>query len=560
MINTILKIDFLSVLEKLWLEHNKCWANEYRINKSDGRTLNTESNLVCDFSQNRADWNQFSFVKNYLKLDNKETLDWFRQKFGIDEKDDYNLNQKEKKMEKKTYNIETLKKIWQQLPLLEEKQKEYLLNRWIEYNKIKDIVKLYKWWIACCIYDENWAIGLNTRLIQWEQRFIALAWYSTNWVYLHKIDKNIKYIIVVEWLIDFLTLRQYNSNIIWLKNWSNWIELIKKLSKNYEIIVIPDNDESWKKTIEKIENEFDYKLVDIWQYWYKDINEMVVNEIIGEEIIDLIFNIIVDKTAWSIDNAIEQMKWYQLQRQFNSSGKLWFDWPHWELDKFTEWIIPWKVYTIGSWSNVWKSKFSYWYVNYFLEKWKKVYFFSLEVDAWMVLMNLISSKYKLDLREATNKSCKEEYKNLKIFDNVFEMEKIKEIVENQKPDIVFIDFVQNINWKWMNMYEKMSWIAKDIQQMAIKSKSVVFSLSQLANNINKDISQWNLDFVSLKGAWEFYASSDVIFILRKLSDNKSMQLKIVKNKYWPNGIIFEVQADLKYWRFSVLPSEDFNFF
>jgi DNA primase len=53
-------------------------------------------------------------------------------------------------------------------------------------------------------------------------------------------------------LIDFLSLRQYDSNVVGLKSAESGIEEIIRLSKDYKIIFCFDNDEAGKKTIEKL--------------------------------------------------------------------------------------------------------------------------------------------------------------------------------------------------------------------------------------------------------------------------------------------------------------------
>jgi len=56
--------------------------------------------------------------------------------------------------------------------------------------------------------------------------------------------------------------------------------------------------------------------------------------------------------------------------------------------------------------------------------------------------------------------------------------------------------------------------ARGIQKMAITNKTTVFSISQLSNSVGKSVASGDTDFISLKGSGEFYASSDVIFVLR----------------------------------------------
>lgn len=535
----IQRLDILLVLDKLWLEYINVWMDEYRIKWTDGWSINTRDNIITDFSsKNRAVWWPFAFVKEYKKFDNKETFEWFDFNFNI--WNDLTFLQKQKMEEKKQYNRNSLKKTWDELLTPSQEQIEYLKNRWIEYTKIEWIIKSFKGWIWTLVYDELWPVGLTTRLLKWDIRFTSLAWYWANWLYLNWIDKTKDYIIVVEWMFDFLTLRQYETNVVWLKSWSSWIDFLNKLSKKYEILLIPDNDEHWKKTLDKIWNSFDYKLVELDEYWVKDINELVVKEELWEEIIAMVKNMAIDKTNWSVDLAFNELDWFK--NRFEQNWMLWEKTLYPMVDKYTQWFIPWNVITIWAFSNVWKSKFSYSFVNDFLSKWKKVIFFSLEVSKWMVLLNLLSNKTKKRIWDWINykNNDLEFYKNLKVYDNIYELDEIENIVKTQTPDYVFIDFVQNIQAKSTNSYERYSKIAIWIQKLAIESKSTIISLSQISNESAKTQNQAN-SFVSLKGAWEFYASSDLILILKRIED--VLTLTIEKNKYWKRWIEYEVDVD-----------------
>ena len=55
----------------------------------------------------------------------------------------------------------------------------------------------------------------------------------------------------------------------------------------------------------------------------------------------------------------------------------------------------------------------------------------------------------------------------------------------------------------------------------------------------------------LKGSWEYFASSDVIFVLRKW-EPWQMELKISKNKFWPNWSEHVLNVDYARNRFSYL--------
>lgn len=234
-----------------------------------------------------------------------------------------------------------------------------------------------------------------------------------------------------------------------------------------------------------------------------------------------------------ITNAFDDMQWY-IDR-IKQYGKLWFDTCYPEIDKDISWVIPWKVYTIAAYSNVGKSRFAYSLISHFLKQGKKILFFNLEVNKWMALLSILLNYYDITYEELVNwyEYNIWDFANLTIYDNIYDLAMINKTITFYTPEIVFIDFVQNIITSWGSEYEKMSIIARKIQQMAISNKCVIFSLSQLSNSVAKDISKGETDFITLKWAWEFVASSDVIFLMRKLKQEDSfiMAIKIIKNKF-----------------------------
>ncbi len=238
-------------------------------------------------------------------------------------------------------------------------------------------------------------------------------------------------------------------------------------------------------------------------------------------------------------------KFELMQKQLKAQWRLWDTWPCSELYNACSGVIPWKVYTIWAYSNVWKSKFAYWHIAYFLKANKKVLVINLEVDSAHCLMNIIQAVENKDYRDMMNYQITDKdlefYSNLTITDDLYKLDDIVNKIESEHYDIVSIDFVQNIEGKWMWDYEKNATVAKTIQRTAIKTGSTIYSLSQLSNSVWRDVNNGNTDFISLKGSWEYFASSDVIFILQRLDDE--MIVKISKNKYGRNGWEYAFAVD-----------------
>lgn len=246
------------------------------------------------------------------------------------------------------------------------------------------------------------------------------------------------------------------------------------------------------------------------------------------------------------------------RRLLKINWKLWFNWPWNQLYDKCSGVIPSKVYTIWAFSNVWKSKFAYAHTAYFLKDNKKVLFINLEVVADECLRWIIQAHDNLDFTEYMNWELTDEkleqYDNLDIRDDLYKLDDIVKCVEESDADIVFIDFVQNIDAGGWSLYEQSAKIAKTIQQTAIKTKKTIYSLSQLSNSTAKEVNAWMNDITLLKWGWEYYASSDVIFILNKEDDR--MKVKIEKNKFWPKWSNVILNADLSRNNFTFVKYED----
>jgi len=117
-------IPILDVVDKVWLNSFSKWNNEFGIYEWSERTdwwgIAVDLNIVKDFAWKwRAEWWTFWFVKSYLKLSDHDTFIWFEDKFSS-----YKPNK-----------ISAIS-IWNWLNELDDKCKEYLKSRGIEYDKV----------------------------------------------------------------------------------------------------------------------------------------------------------------------------------------------------------------------------------------------------------------------------------------------------------------------------------------------------------------------------------------------------------------------------------------
>lgn len=526
-------VPILEVLDKLWYSYFEKWNNEYGIyewtTKTDWWSANTEKNRVTEFAwKGRPEWEARGVVKMHFNYtDDQDIFKWFAENFPS-----YNTWKEVKK---------PVKKIREELHNLSEKQQAYLLSRWIDYQKVQEYVKDYNWAIGCMVYVWITPVGINARRIDWGSvRFTALAWYETNGIYYWWLDKTKDYVIVVEWLIDFLTLKQYETNVVWLKAINSWFDEVIKLAKNYKIKMVFDNDwkeEQAKKKLQSIKYSF-FNWDIVTENWFtaKDANDL--HEIIKEDTITIILDNQIEQTPilWTIERYRER------QEIIKARWKLGDEWPYPIIYDNTQGIVRGKVYTIGAFSNVGKSKFWYSHVPFFLKQWKKVLYLSLEENELDIFTNIACPMYNHRISDQGNMKVKvNDFENLICIDNCNTLTEIQDIVKLHSPDIVFIDYIQAIFEKW-SQYEKGALVALWIQKMAIENNCTIFSMSQLSNtsmsDVNKDLKE---STILLKGAWEYYAASDVIMILSRATDGR-MLLKLEKNKLWRRGMIYSMHV------------------
>lgn len=520
------EIPIIKTIDCLWLQYKKISDDEYKLMEwwiiTDWWTFNTKDNFVKDFSKSRWSWWNLNFLMEYMKMNKQEAIARFNEKWLLEKK-------------------KSMSDIWVWLPHLSEQQKQYLGARWIDAEKVKDFTRNYNWAIWCLIYEWDMPKWLNARTLSSEhsKRFIALSWYSTKWIYKHKIDVTKNYIIVVEWLIDFLTLRQFDTNVIWLKSATDWFEELSRFS-GYDIIYIPDNDEvgcASNKFMQNINHRvFDLKEYETEEFRIKDINDLYKEVSLWWDAGDLLISMIKEQAVYDmpIKPLFKELK--QRQSIIAERWKLWFEWPIPEIyDKFS-WVIEWRTYTICAFSNTGKSKYAYAHIKFFLEQKKKVLFINLEVDKITCLANIIANVEWCTIFEAqsSHKPNEKLYKNLIIKDDVRELKDIETCIRSYQPDICFIDFVQNIEHKGSE-YEKHSAIARWIQRIWIETWCTMFSLAQLPNSWLTYLKERNYEMITPKNAGEYFASSDVIQLLytdTNCENNRMLLCRIIKNKFW----------------------------
>lgn len=352
-------------------------------------------------------------------------------------------------------------------------------------------------------------------------RLLKSKWKSVDLIVL-------KEYLEAKWVLDSIWGILYLVELTESATSSNW--------KDYQAII---KDKSQRREILKYSKRMEMTALDEW----KNAKESL-------EGIENITNILFKEKNWNgIEDLVDDFE--KIRESYNKQGALWYKWPFEKIDKYTQGIIPGMVYMICAYSNVWKSAFSYAYACDLLKKGKKVLFFSLEVTKGVLMTNIIRCYYNKDYIQIMNPDYYFElwdFENLKVYDDKTRLEDIKNITRAERPDAVFIDFVQNIEWLGMSEYENMTRCWKEIQALAVQTNATIFNISQVGNE-----SRHKTDSMQPKGSGQLFFSSDVIIWLYR--DNE-MYAHIIKNKFWQNDKKFLVSPDFAKLQFKVV--EDFN--
>ena len=292
-----------------------------------------------------------------------------------------------------------------------------------------------------------------------------------------------------------------------------------------------------KKYLEELLNMAYY--LDIWKYkmsWYEELMS------IRKQIDELQFWF--DKEKYSVSsisgNIMDQVYAWTYMERTRVGIK--------EIDDALNWGIPkGSVTTIGAYSNTGKSKFAYFLASNFLKQWKKILFFNLEVPKETALKNILASyswnhaDYSKDIWDYLNI-----YTDLPltVVDDKWDWESIKIFSQSCDADVIFLDFVQNIEIQGDGIYEQTSKLAKRIQRFAIENNVTIISISQLSNDGARGYKAG--DIIPMKWGWELVASSDICLMLQNDQTNGRMiNLTIAKNKFGRKEDTFWLSVDYK---------------
>lgn len=234
-----------------------------------------------------------------------------------------------------------------------------------------------------------------------------------------------------------------------------------------------------------------------------------------------------------------------------------------ELDTLLIGVEKGSLITIGSRPAMGKSSFASSIMINLLKQEKDCLIFSFERSAEQLVLNLLANDGEINyLRLKSGYLSNKDWSNLadsmknfmdyklKIIDKNRSLNNIKEQIENEKPEFVFIDYVQLIEYKTKRpRSEAMSIIVNELKTIAKDNNCIIFLISQLSRAVETRTDKRPM-LSDLRESGGIEENSDVVmFIYReeyysKFIDNEDYGLNkgkaeiiVAKNKFGPVGIV-----------------------
>ncbi len=366
----------------------------------------------------------------------------------------------------------------------------------------------------------NWIMSSES----WKYVWKSVSWFIDTSIF-WKYETIAKIIINNEWqeqtteILNQKQMKQWSEvticDFIYSKNYINDIKQLCKL----QFIALSEWD------------NFDKLLETDWNL--KKLDKLIANKESEKYKVWNLFDSIVEES--------EKLKYHKWILGYST----WIP----TLDKFTEWLQRWTVMRLTAYSNIGKSKLSYHICNKLLQQDLHILFFSLEVSKERVIHNLMMNWYDKDYWYVARGKWIDDNsfdyadffsKKLEVIDDMYNINQIINYTESRKPDIIFIDFVQNVQTGKENEYQAMTEVAVKIQQLAIKNNIAVFDMSQISNDSIEYKTGWK---IPSKWSGALVASADINLVMQRDKETNHNQLFIAKNKFWINWKCIDLQMD-----------------
>jgi replicative DNA helicase len=191
-------------------------------------------------------------------------------------------------------------------------------------------------------------------------------------------------------------------------------------------------------------------------------------------------------------------------------------------------------------------------------------YFSLEISNQMIVSRLLAEATKISpTRIMAGQFFQDEEKNIEsaefdlsaydslmeFYDDKYILAELQKEIEENKYDFVVLDFIQNVVAKG-DEYERLSFIALELQKLAKRANCTILALSQLSNMVSREK---NTQVVEYRGSGSIATVCDLGFFIEPDPEaefnHETFILRLRKNRrgtsglefkfYFKNGQIFE---------------------
>jgi replicative DNA helicase len=234
-----------------------------------------------------------------------------------------------------------------------------------------------------------------------------------------------------------------------------------------------------------------------------------------------------------------------------------------DLDYFISGFQQGHVWVLGGYTNYGKTTVAISFLCHLLKEYpqKTFAFFSLEMSKEQIIHKIISNftrrtfseyrrNYDSEIQQAFDKLKRT---GLVLHDDIFSLEDIvmelrQSAMSGKLPEVVFIDFIQNIKVRGSSEYEQLTTAVTTLQRIARELKTCIVLLSQ----VNNESANKKSETIGFKGTGAIAAVADITIqvVRKKLEELENpheivdMSLIIQKNRHGQGGKI-DLDFDIK---------------
>lgn len=226
-----------------------------------------------------------------------------------------------------------------------------------------------------------------------------------------------------------------------------------------------------------------------------------------------------------------------------------------DLDKL-KWYIEWNMIVIGARPKVGKSTFVINLMKMLSYQNVKSCLYSLEMTKAEVSERFVSmlsetSSILLDTidwedKEHVTKKCMyklDVIEQIDVVDDIFTFNKMYVSIRKKATEwykVIFIDYLQLIEWDWSNANDRISKITKQLKRIAQELSICIVVLSQL----NREWADWRPQLQHLRDSWAIEQDANLVMLLSidKEMDN-ILIVDVAANRAWPT-----LYSELKYMK------------